>query len=172
MNRPSKHSALLTCILAALMLLMTLPGVFATDLSITATSVTPSANAVTRQGVAGAAITAGKLLYIDTADSNKLKLADADSATAAARVVCGIAINSAAAGAPVTYVISDPALIIGATVANGTVYVLSATAGGIAPVADLTSGWYAYVVGVGTSTTTIAFRADRINPLRSTTVMP
>lgn len=144
----------------------------ATDLSITAANVTPSAAAVVRDGLAGEAITAGKLLYRDPTTNYTLKLADANSATAAARVVCGIAINSASVGTKVNYVVSDPALVIGATVANGTVYVLSATAGGIAPLADLTSGWYAFVIGVGTSTTTVAFRADLVNPMRSTTVMP
>lgn len=146
--------------------------VSATDLSITAANVTPSANAVIRDGIAGAAITAGQLLYRDSTASYVLKLADANSATAGARVVCGIAINSASSGTKVNYVVSDPALVIGATVANGTVYVLSATAGGIAPLADLTSGWYGFVIGLGTSTTTVAFRADLVNPLRSTTVMP
>lgn len=144
----------------------------ATDLSITAANVTPSVNAVIRDGIAGAAITAGQPLYRDPTDSYKLKLADANSATAAVRTMCGIAINSGASGTRVNYVVSDPALVIGATVANGTVYVLSATAGGIAPLADLTTGWYAFIIGLGTSTTTVAFRADLVNPLRSTTVMP
>jgi hypothetical protein len=172
MKSPSKFSALLAWILPALMMMLAMPGAFATDLSITATSVTPSVNAVIRDGVAGAAITAGKLLYKDATASYVLKLADGDSATAGVRVVCGIAINSAAAGARVNYVVSDPALSIGATVANGTVYVLSVTPGGIAPLADLTSTWYPFVVALGTSTTTVAFRADLVNPLRSTTVMP
>jgi|GEM_PF-2483714 len=158
------RSLLALCLLSA--------SVFATDLSITAANVTPSANAVIREGIAGAAITAGKLLYRDPSASFTLKLADANDAGVNVRTVCGIAINSASVGTPCKYVISDPALVIGATVANGTVYILSATAGGVAPLTDLTTGWYLYVIGCGTSTTTIAFRADLVNPMRSTTVMP
>lgn len=172
MKSPFKFSNLLHSILLLAIAMMATFSASAADITITATNVTPSINAVPRDGTAGEAITAGKLLYRDPADSYKLKLADANAATAAARTVCGIAINSASTGTKVNYVVSDPALVIGGTVANGTVYVLSDTAGGIAPVTDLTSGWYAFVLGVGTSTTTIAFRADLVNPMRSTTVMP
>jgi hypothetical protein len=166
---PRSILSLLGCL--SLLSLSLLP-VCAADLTITAANVTPSANAVIRSSTAGVAITAGQALYKDATASYALKLADANSATAAARIVCGLALNSAAAGSPVNYVVTDPALVIGGTVANGTVYILSATAGSIAPLADLTTGMYAFVLGVGTSTTTIAFRADLVNPLRSTTVMP
>lgn len=165
-----KHRFTFAWLLSAMLMALTLQG-RATDLSITATSVTPSANAVIRDGIAGAAITAGKLLYRDSADSYKLKLADANDASSVVRTVCGIAINSASTGTPCKYVVTDPALVIGGTVANGTVYVLSATAGGVAPLADATTGWYVFVIGVGTSTTTVAFRADQINPMRSTTAL-
>ncbi|CAK0781818.1 conserved membrane hypothetical protein [Gammaproteobacteria bacterium] len=134
---------------------------FAADLSITATSVVPSSAAVIRNATAGAAITAGKLVYKSATDG-KLYLADGDSGTSAVRDCVGIAVVSAAIGAPCYFVIEDPALVIGATVANGTIYGLSATAGGIAPSADFTTGWYVTVVAVGTSTTTVSFRAKGI----------
>lgn len=140
-------------------------SVFASDLSITAANVTPSVNAITRTATAGAAITAGKLVYKSSTDQ-KLYLAQANSGSSDVRNVVGIAIVSAAIGAPCAYVTEDPALVIGGTTANGTVYVLSATAGGIAPLADATTGWYPTVIAVGTSTTTVAFRAK---PLRSAT---
>ena len=140
---------------------------FATDLSITSTSVVPSSAAIPRSAMAGVAITAGKLVYKSATD-NKLYLADGDSATAGVRDVIGIAVVSAAAGTNCLYVTEDPALVIGATVTVGTIYVLSATAGGIAPAADLTTGWFTTVVAVGTSSTTVAFRA---RPLRSGTAL-
>ena len=44
---------------------------------------------------------------------------------------------------------------VGATVTVGSVYALSgATAGGIAPIADLTSGWFTQIVLVGLTATT------------------
>lgn len=165
MKSPFKLASLLAWILPLFIALA--PAARAVDLSITATSVAPSANAIIRSATAGATITAGKLVYKSATD-NKLYLADGDSATAATRDCVGIALVSSAAGAPCAYVIEDPALVIGATVTNGTIYVLSATAGGIAPAADLTTGWYATVVAVGTSSTTVAFRAK---PLRTSTAL-
>lgn len=154
--------------------LITLLGLFAlcssllaADISITSTSVVPSSSAIPRKAIAGATITAGKLVYKSATD-NKLYLADGDSATAAVRDVVGIAIVTAAAGTECTYVTEDPNLTIGGTVVVGTIYVLSATAGGIAPAADLTTGWFTTVIGVGTTTGTIAFRAK---PLRSPTAL-
>lgn len=137
----------------------------ATDLSITASAVVPSANAVKRTVTAGATITAGQLVYLDTADVDaagigKAKLSDCNSATAAVRVVDGIAINSASAGQDVTIVTYDSALVIAASgLTANNILLSSATAGGIAPSADLTTGWYLTVIGVVKSGTTIFFRA-------------
>jgi hypothetical protein len=136
----------------------------ASDLSITASAVVPSANAVKSTYTAGATITAGQLIYLDTADVDaqgigKAKLSDANGATAL-RVVDGIAINSASAGQSVTVVTYDPALVIAASgLTANTILISSATAGGVAPSADLTTGWYLTVIGVVKSGTTIFFRA-------------
>ncbi|WP_397379700.1 hypothetical protein [Prosthecobacter sp.] len=164
MKFPSISRLLFAVCLLALSLT---PPCFATDLTITSTSVTPGANAVIREAFAGAAITAGKVVYKSSTDG-KLYLADGDSATATVRDAVGIAIVTGAIGSKIAYVIEDDDLTIGATVANGTVYVLSATAGGIAPVADLTTGWYPTVIAVGKSSTKIAFKA---RPIRSATAL-
>lgn len=153
--------------LVALIATVAMVAAHATDLSITAANLAPSSAAVMRDGVAGVAITAGQLVYKDTAD-NKLKLADANGASALIRTPIGIASNSAGIGQNVRYILSDPALTIGGTVSNGAVYVLSATAGGVAPVADLTTGWYPCVVAVGISSTVVSFRAAG---LRSSTAL-
>lgn len=119
------------------------------DLVITAANVV--ADSVSRQEyVAGAAITAGQAVYIDTINDNVAKLAQADG-TALEATVKGIALNSAATGQPVLVAISGD-LTIGATVGVATVYVVSATAGGICPVADLTTSDYLSIIGVGTTT--------------------
>lgn len=136
----------------------------ATDVSITAANVVPSVNAVKRTYTAGVAITAGQLVYLDKADTDangfgKAKLADANGATAL-RVVDGIAVNTAAAGQDVTVVSYDPALVIAASgLTANTILISSATAGGLAPSADLTTGWYLTVIGVVKNGTTIFFRA-------------
>lgn len=119
-------------------------------LSITAASVIPSANAVVAIGTAGATITAGQTLYIDTADSNKLKLYDADG-SATTSTMAGIALCGASSGQQVRYVTQDPALVLGCTMAVGDTLWGSDTAGGItSTAADLTTGDYVTCIGVCT----------------------
>lgn len=133
------------------------------DITITATSVLKSTGAITASGVAGATITAGQALYIDTSDANKLKLADANLSSLAA-TVAGIALNGGASGQTIVYQLGG-VITIGATVVAGTIYVASATAGGIAPAADIAAGWRTSIIGVATSTSVIKlniFNSDAV----------
>lgn len=143
----------------SLLLLVGFAGALAAaDVTITAANVVPSSAAQKTSGVAGATIAAGQLVYRDASDSNKFKLTDADSATAAARVVYGIAINSASAGQPLNVCTSDTALAIGThSQAVGTIIIMSDTAGGLMPAADVETGDYVTVVAIAKSATTIAF---------------
>ena len=160
----------LSLLLASVLAFALVAGAGATELSITAANVVPSSGAKIKTGTAGATITAGQLVYVDTADSFKLKLSDCNSGTSAVRDVDGLAINGASAGQQVSYVTFDPALTIGATTANGTIYVLGATAGGIAPAADITTGWYVAVIGLGLPSNKLYFNAGGApNELRTTT---
>lgn len=123
------------------------------DLSITAASVVPGTGARTATGTAGETLTAGQPIYLKSADS-RLWRADAN-ASAATAVAKGIALHGASAGQPLTYVTSGD-LNPGATATVGKLYVVSANAGGIAPVDDLASGHYVTVLGIGTTSTNIA----------------
>ncbi len=127
------------------------------DLTITAASVVPGANARFRSGPAGAAITAGEVVYPDASGDIQLADNNASAITAGSGGVIGLAVCDAAASQRVTYVTLDDDLTIGATVAVGTSYYLSATAGKIAPEADLVTGNYATLLGVGKSTTKISY---------------
>ena len=127
------------------------------DVTITAANVVAGATAQISTGTAGATITAGQALYIDTADSNKLKLAQA---TAAKFAFAGIALNGAASGQPVSYVTRDAGLTIGGTVAVGIPYGLGDNAGGVAPMSDNGTGDYATFIGIGISVTKIAVLVD------------
>ena len=124
------------------------------DLTITAASVLPGTGAVIEKGTAGATITAGQVVYLDEATTGEYLLADTDSATAAARVPRGIALNSASDGQPLSIIKSGP-VTIGATIAAGVAYYLSGTAGGICPVADVASNDYPSILGMGSSTTVL-----------------
>lgn len=120
------------------------------DRSITASQVIPSSNAAIQKGTAGATITAGQPLYKD-ADTKELHPALNDTLIHA--TVVGIAANGASDGQPVQYVSRDPALQLGAAagVAEGDLLVLSGTAGGICPLADVVTGDFLCVIGVGNS---------------------
>lgn len=138
----------------------------AADLSITAANVVPSSKAVIRYATAGATVTAGQLVFLDplAPDANGLgraKPSDCnDVGEARVRVVDGIAINSAFTGQQVAVVTYDPALVIAASgLTPNQILISSATPGGIAPSADLTTGWYLTVIGIVKNGTTIFFRA-------------
>lgn len=124
-----------------------------TDIVITAASVAAGTGAVIERGTAGGTITAGQVVYKDAADG-KFKLADNDSATAAARNPYGIALNSASNGQPLA-VIRSGDLTAGGTLVAGTAYYLSGTAGGICPLADVTSGHDPILLGLAKSTTVL-----------------
>ena len=96
-----------------------------------------------------ATITAGQTVYLDTA-VEKWKLAD-NNDTAAKAVVAGIALNNASDDQPL-HVLQEGQITIGGTVAVGTIYVQSSTAGGIAPAADLLSTNYVTKLGIGITT--------------------
>lgn len=127
------------------------------DLSITAASVVAGANAQIARGTAGATITAGQPVYKDA--NEKFQLADCNSATAAARVAYGIALNGASDGQPLA-VIKEGDLTLGAVLTAGVAYYLSATAGGICPVADLVSGDYPCLLGMAKSASVLSVRIE------------
>lgn len=123
------------------------------NLTITAANVLAGTGSSVVNGTAGATITAGQVVYRDSS-THTFKLADANSATAEVRSPLGIALNGASSGQPLA-VLTGGDITIGATVTAGVAYYLSATAGGICPVADLTTGDYPTVIGIAKSTTVI-----------------
>ncbi|AKC83768.1 hypothetical protein IMCC26134_15065 [Verrucomicrobia bacterium IMCC26134] len=131
------------------------------NLTLTSASVLQSSSAITLNGIAGVALGAGQPVYRDTADLDsagnaKWKLYDADAVTPVAILngCQGIAANSAAAGQPCTVVLSDPAFTHGlAAVTKGDIIIASATAGALAPAADLASTMRPCVVMFAISST-------------------
>lgn len=121
------------------------------DLTVTASQVLPGAGARFADGTAGVAVTAGQVVYQSTSDT--MLLADADAGTPAAANGRGIALNGASIGQPVR-IQTEGTITLGAGAApvKGTIYVLSGTAGGICPAADLASGDRVTVLGVGGTT--------------------
>ena len=125
------------------------------DLAPTAASVVAADGAVTKsEHIAGASIVAGDWLYMDTANDNVMKLAQADG-TALEATVYGMALNTAAIGQPVL-VARAGNVDFGCVLTVAAVYILSATAGKICPVADLVSSSYLSIVGYGTAANNLA----------------
>lgn len=123
------------------------------DITITAANVLAGGGAKQTSGIAGVAVTAGQVGYLDEA-TGTWKLADCDSGTAAARSPKGIFLHAAAAGQPVQVLTRGP-ITIGATLTPGVAYYLSGTAGGICPVADLSTGDYPTIIGIAKSATVL-----------------
>ena len=126
------------------------------DLSITASLVASVSGAqIDRTSNAGATITAGQLVYRDSA--GLWQLSDANSA-AAAKTITGVALHGSLNGQPLAVQLGGD-ITIGATVGVGTVYVLSGTPGGIAlgcpGTTDLATGMTTCIFGIGISTTVI-----------------
>ncbi|MEQ9027556.1 MAG: hypothetical protein RLP44_02475 [Aggregatilineales bacterium] len=117
-----------------------------TALSVTPANVLKGAGAKTFDGTAGTTITAGQAVYKDPEDGYKFKLATSANQTAARAV--GIALHAATDEQPLQ-VLTDGTYAPGATAASGTVYVVGATAGAIAPVADVSNSEYLTILGVG-----------------------
>ncbi|PDT79961.1 hypothetical protein [Sinorhizobium sp. BJ1] len=126
------------------------------DLTITAANVVSGAGAAIEHGTAGATVTAGQIVYLDSTTTGKWQLADADAATAAARGQgkIGVALHGAALNQPLAVQTAGP-ITIGATVVGGTAYYLSPNPGGIAPLADILTGDYVTLIGIATSTSAI-----------------
>lgn len=158
-----KHLLALLSVLA-----LSVSIVAAADVSITPASVLPGANAKTTLGTAGATITAGQFLYFDST-AQTWNLADANASTTTA-AVAGLAASGGAAGQQIIVVLYDDDLTVGGTLSTSApIYVLSGTAGGIAPVADLTTGWYARPVLVAKSTTKAVFDPRGLRTTLATT---
>ena len=121
------------------------------DITITAANVKAASGGVFADGTAGASITQGQPIYFDST-TNTLKLSDANGT--GAKTCIGVALNAAESGQPIRYQKSGP-ITIGGTLVAGTVYAVSATAGGIAPLADITTGDDVIILGVAKSTSVL-----------------
>jgi hypothetical protein len=127
------------------------------DLVITPSAVIAGSGVPTERGIAGAAIAAGQVVYLDSTTSGKWQLADSDAATAAARGQgsnVGIALNSAAANQPIVVQTSGQ-ITLGAVLTAGTAYYLSDTPGALCPVADISGGDYFTLLGLASSTSVL-----------------
>lgn len=125
------------------------------NLAITAGDVVPTNTASKLNGKAGEAISAGEIVYLDTA-TNTYKLADGNDSTKLPAI--GIAGNTAGVGQQVQIVTKDENLTIGTHgLGLGIPMFLSATAGKVCPLADISTGNQTTCVMVTNTSTTVSF---------------
>lgn len=132
-------------------------------LSITAGSVIWSGGTAPKRVKAGATITPGQVLYLDSADGEH-KIADADDSTK--DDIAGIALTAGYDGADMLIAQNGAIMNIGATTVAGTNYCASSStaaggaAGGISPVADLGTGDFNRPLFVGSGTGAVTLVID------------
>lgn len=95
-------------------------------------------------------IGAGQPVYKDATAANRIKKADADAQASAACVglMCGVGYI----GQPGVIVTAGEVTFNNAPFTVGQTYVVSTTAGGIAPISDLSSGDFTTILGVARTT--------------------
>lgn len=139
------------------------------DIVITAANVLASAQAIINRNFnAGAAVTRGQAVYLDTTVSpNVWKLIDSNAAVTGNELATtkGIALNDAAAGQPLDVVTKDPDFTVGGPTTNGSTLYTSVTAGGVTH--DIPgAGAYPTALGVAKSVTKV-----NLNPTSSGVVI-
>lgn len=117
------------------------------DLSVTAANVAMTSNTVYDLVQVGESVTQGQPGYRSSSDG-KFYRGDAD---AAATAVCTGVFMTPASTSGYAVFATDGLINLGATLTVGMVYVVSTTAGGIAPYADLGSGDYVNYLGIATT---------------------
>jgi hypothetical protein len=126
------------------------------DITVVAATVAWASGAI-QSGTAGETITAGMPVYLKTSDSRLWK-AQCDG-TAAEAAAVGISLHASLAGQPLAYAGNGSVINIGGTTAK-TVYVVSAAAGAVAPIADLVTGNYITRLGHASGTSGSVFTVD------------
>ena len=118
------------------------------NLSITAANVGISAaTSITSRVQVAEAVTQGQPVYLDSVSQKYYKC---DSTTAAKALSRGIVLSPSATDG-YSLILTQGALIAGATLVVGETYVVSATSGLIAPVGDLSTGNFVTQLGVAST---------------------
>ena len=127
------------------------------DVSVTAANVLAAAGALKETGTAGVALTAGKVVYKDTADANKWKLIDVrTSDETAGGDGIAICLNDSAAGQPISLMKSGN-INPGGTLTVGSRYFAS-EAGGMCDQGDMLSGDRVILLGIATTTSNLSMQ--------------
>lgn len=117
-------------------------------ISVTAGNVLRVDGDVVNGFLAGATITAGMSVYVDSAGAVQIGTNATSAGSGVGAQLTGIALNGGSSGQPIQILRPGGVVNIGGTVAVGKQYCLG-TSGGIIPVDDIATGEYITTVGVG-----------------------
>lgn len=126
------------------------------DISITAANFLPSSVAQTFTGTAGATITQGQPVYLNTV-TQTYQLCNANTTGNGVNICAGIAMDGASNQQRFLICRSDQNLALGGTVNSGDVVIVSGNAGGMTLSSSAVTGWYVTVLGVGIGNNSINF---------------
>lgn len=111
----------------------------------------------------GESVTAGQAVY-EKASDNLYWLADADASDTAD--AAGVAIVAGDANDKV-HIQKGNSIDLGATLTVGETYVVSTTAGGIAPISDLGSGDFTKILGIATDANNLKLDLGTVGPAKA-----
>jgi predicted transcriptional regulator len=131
------------------------------DITVTPANVHPYSGATRSMVQAGEAITPGQAVYLKSSDSKYYK-ADADAGISEG-AAAGIAIGYAPAGDDYFLMQTAGDIDLGATLTVGEIYVVSGTAGGIAPCGDLAADDFTCILGIATAANKLALDIQQGN---------
>lgn len=118
------------------------------DLSITAANVGVKGKCQLETVQVGESVTQGQAGYFKV-DDQKYYKADANASATTAEAT-GVFLSAASTDGYAVFVRTG-AINLGAALTAGETYVVSATAGGIAPIGDTTTGWWVTILGTAAS---------------------
>lgn len=135
------------------------------DITVTATNVFAGGGSTVIDGILGATLGAGTIVYIEAA-SGTAKACDADSTTAEVRSPVGFLLNGGVANQPCKILTAGP-ITLGAVLTNATTYYLSPSATGVLCLdADVLTGDYPIIMGQATSTSVLNVKIQNTGVLR------
>lgn len=121
------------------------------DYTFTATNVAWVSGSRVTTKVAAETLTAGQIIYINADGA----VAKADANASGKKDVAGIALNACGAGQPAVYQTSGEISFGSGTFTTADIVIPSATAGGLCPSSDLTTGMQPGVVGFAQNSGTL-----------------
>lgn len=135
-------------------------------ITVTAASVARVDGEVVNGYLAGATITAGMAVYVDSAGAVQIGTNATSAGSGVGGLLVGVALNGGSSGQPITILKPGGTVNIGGTVAVGMPYALG-TAGGIIPVSDIAGTEFITLIGTGITAANIKLVSNNVSAVQA-----